>query len=84
MRIAKKYDVPDDCAGCPWDGDPQAISQGGICFRCPVMICSGDDPVVPPSEFREDWAQSFVDWFAGDRADYPELPLLPVKGQRIA
>lgn len=77
MIIAGRYVVPDNCVGCPNQDDPQALSQGGLCFRCPVLVCFGDDPLVAPEDFRQDWAEAFVAWFATDRYAYPELPLIP-------
>lgn len=83
MLIAKKYEIPDNCKGCPWFGDPIAESQGGICFRCPVMNCTPpeDDPLgygppIEPEHYREDWARIFCEWFKGDRKEWPNLPLV--------
>ena len=84
MKVAKKYNVPDTCEGCPHIDDPQAKSQGGLCFRCPVMICAGDDPLVAPDDYRFDWAEAFVLWFATDRTGLPELWLNPRSCQRCA
>lgn len=75
MIIADRYEVPDNCIGCPYRDDTQELSQGGLCFRCPVMICTGDDPMVPPEDFREDWAEAFARWFTTNRVGYPELTL---------
>ena len=73
MIIAKLYEVPDNCDFCPQLQEP--FSQGGICFRCPVFNCSGEDPLLHPIDYREDWAKEFAQWFKGDRKDWPQLPL---------
>lgn len=50
--------------------------QGGWCHRCPVFNCGGDEPLVLPEEYRQDWAEEWAKVFSGEK-DYPELLLLP-------
>lgn len=85
MIIAKKYVVPDDCPiACI--GRKEKFSQGGICFRCPILNCKTivirneegyyeEVNVLPPNDYREDWARIWSEWFEGDMSKYPDLPL---------
>lgn len=73
MQIGTKlqFEVPDTCPKtCPYNGDSWAISQGGMCFRCPVMNCKpcydeqGNNMApLDPSDFRDDWATEWEQFF---------------------
>jgi hypothetical protein len=72
MIIAFKYEVPDICPrecpdyGCPW-------GQASLCFRCPILNCSGDEPILRPDDYREDWAEAWERWFKNGMKGLPQL-----------
>lgn len=79
MKIGP-YTLPDACPeNCPFLGDAQAISQGGMCFRCPVINCTPMEYegkqicLVDPADYREDWAAEWEKFFRS--GEYPALRL---------
>jgi len=77
MRIGSKlqFEVPDSCPKqCVYHGDMVRYFQGSICHRCPVFNCTGEDPLLSRSDFRDDWAEEWQKFFKGEEAR-PELRL---------
>lgn len=77
MIIANKYEVPDKCPDdCRYRG---CVSQGDVCFRCPVMICSPFEYMgemtylVDPEGYRTDWAEEWEKWFKTGMVGLPDL-----------
>lgn len=77
MKIGP-YELPDKCPeDCPCRGDSWAISQGGMCHRCPVLNCTPVEYegemvcLVDPEDYRVDWAAEWVEFFKSGK--YPEL-----------
>lgn len=69
MKVGSKlqFEVPDSCEDdCKFREDLQEYGQNSICGRCPVLICTGDDPLVEPEGYRADWAEEWVKFFAGE------------------
>jgi|WetSurSiteA1Bulk_404760.scaffolds.fasta_scaffold11409_8 hypothetical protein len=70
MKIGP-YEFPDKCPeNCAFNNDPVALSQGGVCHRCPIMNCIPFDTgngimacLVDPSEYRSDWALEWHEFF---------------------
>jgi len=72
MIIANKYEVPDKCPEkCPEKGMP--LGQNSLCFRCPILNCRGDEPLLRPEDYRGDWAAEWERWFKTDMKSLPEL-----------
>jgi len=64
MIIAGRHEVPDTCPqACPYRGKSEHIAQGGMCFRCPIMNCGGDEPLLRPEDYRGDWAEGWARFF---------------------
>jgi len=79
MKIGSElqFEIPDDCPEhCLFLHDARALSQGGMCFRCPVMNCRAGDigPLIEPIDFRDDWAEEWARFFKDG-----VLPKLPLK-----
>ena len=67
-------------AKCPTDcpGKTEAIWQGGLCHRCPVFNCVPDEEgfsLLPPEDYRSDWAKAWQEWFDDDMKGLPKLHL---------
>ena len=74
MIVAGKYEIPDTCPeDCVFYDSLDRYGQGSICYRCPVLICSGDDPPVPPEHYRGDWAFEWKVFF--ENGTVPDLML---------
>lgn len=64
---------------CPGRSEP--MSQGGLCFRCPIFNCipSPNDPeqfvLLRPEEYRKDWAREWKRWFDSGMNGLPKLML---------
>jgi len=87
MKIAKKFEFPDECPlDCPFQG--KAVGQGSICTRCPIFSCrlvpSPDERyqdletpgyfrLIHPDGYREDWAEEWSNWFKNGMKGYPQL-----------
>lgn len=70
--------MPDKCPDeCP--GNKSPYEQGGLCDRCPVLNCTGNDPLLDPTKYREDWAKEWKKWFNEGMIGYPDLYLLKPK-----
>jgi len=75
MKVGTKlqFEVPDDCPeDCKHKGTMGF--QGDACSRCPVFNCKGPGPdademekmclpVLEPNEYRDDWAEEWVEFF---------------------
>jgi ribonuclease HI len=55
------HECPDNCRFHDQLGD-----QGGICYRCPVILCSDPDPVVPFGEYNHGWMIEWNKFFKGE------------------
>lgn len=76
MRIGE-HEFPDECPkDCTLIGDLSRFGQNSICGRCPVFVCSGEDPLVPPDEYRVDWSEEWARFFASKNIFRPVLPLV--------
>lgn len=57
--------IPHSCPPwCAFTGE--MMKQGGLCYKCPIMLCKGVDPVVPFMEFREEWLIKWDRYFNMD------------------
>lgn len=78
MKIGSKlqFEVPDNCKKCTIAEKHQftCYGQGSICTRCPILISKGEVVLVPPTEFRDDWAECWQDFFKDPKGKtYPDL-----------
>ncbi len=79
MIIAARYDVPDKCPrSCPFINDFRIYGQNAVCCYCPVFLCRKPGPgtesnIIPPEDYREDWAGQWSEWFRGDMKNFPVL-----------
>lgn len=65
MIIAGRYEVPDVCPkACSYRDQAAHLAQGGMCFRCPIMNCAGEDALLRPEDYRKDWAAEWARFFA--------------------
>lgn len=70
MNIANN-EFPDECpTRCPWKEEP--FMQGGVCARCPVFNCKGNDPLIHPADYRSDWAFEYWEFING-KGGIPKL-----------
>lgn len=61
---------------CP--GKEINFTQGGLCHRCPILNCVPDKEgfcLIDPSDYRQDWAKEWRNWFNNGCEGYPELKL---------
>jgi len=66
MKIANNIEVPDKCPdNCEFVDEFRNYGQNAICGRCPVFCCVGPDPLLPPEEYRMDWAIEWKKFFDG-------------------
>lgn len=76
MIIAKKYEIPDRCPSkCPFRDDKHAMSLSAYCFRCPIFNCFGDEPMIEPDDYREDWAEEWYNFFNNEYKEYPKMKI---------
>lgn len=57
--------------GCPDYGCK--FGMNSLCFRCPILNCVGEQPLLRPEDYRPDWAKAWRDWFDGGMEGLPEL-----------
>jgi len=70
MRIAG-HTLPDKCPDdCPFSGE----TYRGFCKLCPVYRCAGEEVLMPPEQYRKDWAKEWARWFRYEMVGYPKLP----------
>lgn len=57
MKVTKaEIQIPDECGEfCPRmkeEGIKYPFSyQGDVCHRCPIVNCSGEDPLIEPEDY---------------------------------
>ncbi len=57
MKVAG-LKFPDKCPpDCEFIDDFTNFGQSAVCVSCPVFNCGGDDPMMPPEDYRKDWAK---------------------------
>lgn len=79
MLIANKYEVPNYCPkDCTFLGSLNEFQFCSLCNKCPICTCNDSDLAMSLSDFREDWAEEWHDFFKG-KNDYPYLPQIPSK-----
>ena len=60
--IIADLEFPDKCpSNCKYNNVPQG--QGGICHRCPIFNCAGEDALLRPEDYRPDWAKQWKKFF---------------------
>ncbi|MFA5025080.1 MAG: hypothetical protein WC503_01035 [Candidatus Shapirobacteria bacterium] len=75
MKIGK-IELPDKCPeNCSLKNDIMLYGQDALCLRCPVLNCRGEDPLLFPEDYREDWAEAWDIWFKGGMKGFPKLYL---------
>lgn len=67
-----QFECPDKCPkDCAFIEDIYLYGQNATCTRCPVFVCkepiTEEDknymPMVPASEFRDDWGEAWDNFF---------------------
>lgn len=79
--IVAGHEFPDKCPdGCPHRDKDEIVTQGSVCYRCPLYCCSPRLDhhrdvfyFVEPEEYRPDWAAEWRRWFDSGMAGEPEL-----------
>lgn len=71
MLIANKYEFPDNCPDtCPRHtnhlledfGFPRL---GDACSWCPVLVCSGEEPLIEPKDYNTFRAEKYLKYIRG-------------------
>ena len=86
MKIGSslQYECPNECPkNCTFKGEFFNYGQNAMCGRCPVFSCkepiTEEDkiylPLVPASQFRDDWAKEWDRFFKTGKK--PNLYLEP-------
>lgn len=74
--MVKGFLFPSECPNeCPEKKSALYMTQSGMCGRCPIMVCGGDDPMVPPIAYRRDWAEAWYQWFYDGMKGLPDLKI---------
>lgn len=74
--IVGGYEFPDTCpTDCEFIDDIADFGQSAVCVSCPVFCCGGDQPMVKPEEYRNDWAAIMHRTVVGKVRGVPALPL---------
>jgi hypothetical protein len=68
MLLANRYEIPDTCPEkCPFKKQLEQFSMCSMCFRCPILNCSGgDNAPLDPSMYEPKWAKDWYEFFKGD------------------
>jgi hypothetical protein len=67
-------EFPDKCfEGCTLKDQHSLFGQGGVCTRCPIFNCAGDETLLDPDEYRADWAKEWKRWFDEGMVGVPYL-----------
>ena len=78
MKIGN-HEFPDACPNnCPFESDN--FEQDGYCHRCPVLHCSGAEPLLPPESYRTDWVDEWARFFKDvrDNREQIQVPVLAI------
>jgi hypothetical protein len=65
MRIGE-YEFPDSCPeNCPDRQYMERFDMSSMCFRCPVLNCSGPEEIrmMRPEDYDLDMAEGWYEWF---------------------